>query len=429
MGRVLKPAGMLMGLMLIVAGCSTGSRRAQSSGTPAWYAPKGTEPAPRRVERAPAPPQRSFWEAHRVPEAPRVAPPPAVVPESPPPPAPASALADTWVPLARWARESGYPPLRQVASLPLPTFALSTTNGVLLVHGNSRVANWDGLEFHLGFEPQLINGMPFVHAVDLKKNIDPLIRGFALPAKTNRVIVIDPGHGGQNTGTTSVTDGVEEKEFTLDWAFRIAGVLASNGWQAYLTRTNDVDLALSNRVAFAEEHQADLFISLHFNSAAPSQEQAGLETYCLTPAGLPSTLTRGYEDDLSLVFTNNAFDALNLHYALRLHRALLSVIGNDRGVRHARFLGVLRGQNRPAVLIEAGFLSNPREAQRIADPAFRQELAEAVAEALAGRAEIAKRKVDSPEQTSSLLRPPAALALPAADLLCSNSPADNAPLH
>ncbi|MCX6895080.1 MAG: N-acetylmuramoyl-L-alanine amidase, partial [Verrucomicrobia bacterium] len=87
--------------------------------------------------------------------------------------------------------------------------------------------------------------------------------------------------------------------------------------------------------------------------------------------------------DLSLVFPNNSFDAQNLQYAARLHRALLAVNGNlDRSICHARFMGVLRGQKRPAVLLEGGYLSNPREARHIADPAFRQKLAVAVAKAL-----------------------------------------------
>jgi N-acetylmuramoyl-L-alanine amidase len=228
----------------------------------------------------------------------------------------------------------------------------------------------------------MINGQPFVHALDLKKNIEPLASAPTVPAKTNRIVVLDPGHGGPSTGATSVLDGENEKEFTLDWARRAASLLASNGWQVFLTRTNDVDVSLSNRVAFAEERKAGLFISLHFNSAAPSQEQSGVETYCLTPAGMPSTLTRGYEDDLSLVFPNNAFDAENLQYAHRLHRSLVRVAGRDRGLRHARFLGVLRGQNRPAVLVEGGYLSNPHEAERIAEPEYRQLLAEALARAL-----------------------------------------------
>jgi N-acetylmuramoyl-L-alanine amidase len=157
-----------------------------------------------------------------------------------------------------------------------------------------------------------------------------------------------------------------------------------------LTRTNDLEMSLPNRIAFAEAHKAGVFLSLHFNSSAPNDQQAGLETYCLTPAGMPSTVTRGYGDDLGLAFPNNAFDPQNLQLALRVHRALLQVNGrHDRGVRRARFLGVLRGQHCPAVLVEGGYLSNPQEARQIADPAYRQKLAEAVAQALVEKAELA----------------------------------------
>ena len=195
--------------------------------------------------------------------------------------------------------------------------------------------------------------------------------------------MLDPGHGGKNAGTESVLLNANEKEFTLDWARRLGRLLATNGWQVFLTRTNDSDVALSNRVALAEEHHADLFISLHFNSAEGAPEQVGLETYCLTPVGMPSTIKRGYGDDPLLEFANNAFDEQNFQFALKVHRALIKETGvADRGVRRARFLGVLRGQNRPAILIEGGYLSNPREARRIADAAFRQKLAEAVADAL-----------------------------------------------
>jgi N-acetylmuramoyl-L-alanine amidase len=126
-----------------------------------------------------------------------------------------------------------------------------------------------------------------------------------------------------------------------------------------------------------------LFVSLHFNSAAPDQRQMGLETYCSTPAGMPSSLTRDYADTWSQYFPNNNFDAQNLQLAMRLHTGLLHSMGEeDRGVRRARFIGVLHGQRRAAVLIEGGYLSSPREAKLIENAEFRQKLAQAVADAL-----------------------------------------------
>ena len=103
---------------------------------------------------------------------------------------------------------------------------------------------------------------------------------------------------------------------------------------------------LSNRVAFAEAHHADLFISLHFNST-PDRDKttAGLETYCFTPTGMPSNLTRGYADIWSQYFPNNAFDAQNLQLAVRLHTALLRATGRERPRRAPRALH--RGAARP----------------------------------------------------------------------------------
>jgi len=236
----------------------------------------------------------------------------------------------------------------------------------------------------MAFAPQLVDRQPYVHALDLKKTLQPLVLGVPVQfMRTNLTVVIDPGHGGEDSGTKSVLGHRYEKEFTLDWAQRLAWLLTTNGWRVFLTRTNDTNLSLSNRIAFAEAHKAGVFVSLHFNSAAPNEQQAGLETYCLTPTGMPSTVTRGFGDDAALAFPNNAFDAQNLQFALLVHRALLQVNGKcDRGVRRARFLGVLRGQHCPAILVEGGYLSNPQEARRIADPEYRQKLAEAVAQAL-----------------------------------------------
>ena len=363
-------------LAALLAGCATG--------------PGGNETRAlnwQSQEAAPAP-------APATPVAPVVPPAPAPVVAPPAPAAPTNQPVETWVPLARWCMANGLAAPCLVGQPPGPAYAVSATNGVLVLRAGSQVAHWDGVEVRLGFAPQMFNGQPCVHTLDVKKTLEPLFQGLSLSVpRTNPTIVIDPGHGGQDSGTKSVLGHQYEKEYTLDWARRLGSLLATNGWRVFLTHSNDTDLSVSNRVAFAEAHQPDVFLSLHFNSSAPNDQQAGLETYCLTPRGLPSTVTRGYSDDPALAFPNNAFDAQNLLLALQVHRALLQVNGrNDRGVRRARYLGVLRGQHHPAILVEGGYLSNPREARLIANPAYRQRLAQAVARALAVKSNVQSPK-------------------------------------
>jgi len=285
--------------------------------------------------------------------------------------------------LNRWAAESKISGPQLLSRAPVEAYAVKSENGTLVLDIGSREATWNGAEVNLGFAPQFIDDQVFVHGLDLQKTLVPLLFGQPL-SYGSRVVVIDPGHGGVNLGTHSVVDGRYEKEFTLDWALRLAPLLETNGWKVFLTRTGDVDVALSNRVALVEQHHADLFISLHFNSTSDLDHKPdGLETFCLTPAGMPSTLTRGYPDPWTQVFPNNAFDIQNLLAAYSLHRSLLRATGlEDRGVSRARFMGVLHGPRCPAVLIEAGYMSNPREVRLIENPEFRQKLAQAVADAL-----------------------------------------------
>jgi N-acetylmuramoyl-L-alanine amidase len=262
-------------------------------------------------------------------------------------------------------------------------YELRGANGVMTLASGSLRASLDGFDYWLGYAPRVSNGRLLVHVLDAGKNLFPLATAIHLPPAERPTIVIDPGHGGDDSGTRSVTDARSEKEFTLDWALRLGLLMRSNGWSVILTRTNDVDVSLADRVALADRAGADLFVSLHFNSALPRRDQSGVETYCVTPAGMPSTLTRDYADDLTRIFPNNTFDAENLRYAFLLHRAIVKATGVvDRGVKRARFMSVLRSQNRPAVLIEGGYLSNPGDAERISTPGHRQKLAEAVARAL-----------------------------------------------
>jgi N-acetylmuramoyl-L-alanine amidase len=289
----------------------------------------------------------------------------------------------TWTSLDRWAAENRISAPHRLSDTPVAAYAVSSPNGTMVLEIGSREAAWNDTVVNLGFAPEFIDDQIFVHGLDLQKNIEPLLFGPPLTFG-NRVIVIDPGHGGSNVGTHSVLNGRFEKEYTLDWAKRLAPLLESNGWKVFLTRSSDITVSNLDRVTFAETHRADLFISLHFNSTPDrDRKPSGLETYCITPTGMPSTLTRGYPDIWSQVFPNNAYDAQNLQLAVRVHSALARATGlEDRGVCHLRFDTVLRGQNRPAILIEGGFMSNPHEARLIENPEFRQKLAQAVADAL-----------------------------------------------
>jgi N-acetylmuramoyl-L-alanine amidase len=290
----------------------------------------------------------------------------------------------TWTSLNRWAAAHHIGVPHRLADLPVTAYALGSKNGVMVLGIGSHEATWDGIQINLGFAPEMIDGEIFLHGLDLQKCLEPLLCGPPLAFGTNRIIVIDPGHGGSNVGTRSVLDGRLEKEFTLDWALRLKPLLETNGWTVFLTRTSDVYVTNANRVVFADAHRADLFISLHFNSTPDRDKKTGgLETYCITPTGMPSTLTRGYSDIWSENLPNNAFDAQNLQLAVRVHSTVLRSVGiEDRGVRHSRFETVLRGQNRPSILIEGGYLSNPAEAKMIESAEYRQKLAEAVANAL-----------------------------------------------
>jgi N-acetylmuramoyl-L-alanine amidase len=290
---------------------------------------------------------------------------------------------NAWVPLESWGRFNGLAKPVQMSGGMEPLYQIQTSNGLALVKIGSQVANIGGLQYGLGFAPRLFRGLPYIHSLDARKTFQALAGAlFALPA-TNRTIVLDPGHGGRDSGAHCGIGCDAEKHHALDWALRLAPLLAAQGWHVVLTRTNDVDLPLADRVALANRVRAAMFLSLHFNSGGANRELNGLETYCLTPTGLPSNLVREYEDDPREAHPNNTFDEQNVQLASRLHRSVLRVTGTaDRGVRRARFMTVLQGQNRPAVLLEGGYLSNPDEARRIATPEYRQLLAEGVARAL-----------------------------------------------
>jgi N-acetylmuramoyl-L-alanine amidase len=380
--KMCKTTGMTLSLLLLGA-CATPQEPLLPALAPSVQSPEVPTPPPVQLKETVPPPTPP---PQNVPS--NAAPATVLTPPSARKPAPAHAppIRPKWVLCDAWAEGTVWGKPQRLRNLPTWTYDLQTTNGLLQITAGRRTALWNGVNIELGFAPRLTNGQPALHSLDIAKTIEPLTLRPAVFQQSHRVVVIDPGHGGDNYGAKSAVGGGFEKEFALDWAFRLVPLLRQEGWTVHLTRTNDVEVPLAQRIAFADDTRADLFVSLHFNSTDQPQghaEQGGLETYCLTPVGMPSTVTRHFDDELGHEFPNNSFDEENLQFATRIQRALVeSTKRKDRGVRRARFMGVLRGQNRPAVLVEGGYLTDPVEAKLVGRPEYRQKLAEAVAKAL-----------------------------------------------
>jgi N-acetylmuramoyl-L-alanine amidase len=212
---------------------------------------------------------------------------------------------------------------------------------------------------------------------DYDKVFVPLF--WELPKVPVRRIVLDPGHGGKDTGKVNGPYKYTEKAATLDTAARLKILLEKQGFEVVFTRTKDVFVDLDDRPALAANAKADLFISLHYNAGpAGDSSSDGIETYCLTPAGQKST-NAGKAKSTTGVEPGNRFDTANMALGWGIQRRLVKSTGaDDRGVRRARF-AVLRTLTCPGVLIEGGFMSSRKEGALIADAAYRQKIAEAVA--------------------------------------------------
>ena len=233
---------------------------------------------------------------------------------------------------------------------------------------------------------QLIKGRWLLRAADVRKVVDPVVRPqLYLKNAGYRVIVIDPGHGGQDAGARG-RRGVLEKKAVLDIARRVRVQLANAGYRVYLTRDGDRFIELDDRPVKARAWGADLFVSIHLNSAG-SAEPSGSETYVLAAANLPSTAG----GTLSGALTGNRNDAASSVLGYQLQRALTRAANtSDRGVKRARFL-VLKDSSCPSALVECAFLSNRREEEKMLQDPFRQSLADGIARGILNYISEAKK--------------------------------------
>ena len=223
------------------------------------------------------------------------------------------------------------------------------------------------------------------------------------PPQQRRLVVIDPGHGGHDPGAIGVR-GTLEKEITLDISREIARKLrGTRGVSVRLTRDGDTFLPLADRVAVARDAGADLFISIHADSA-PNREARGLSAY---------TLSDKASDDFSFALAKqeNLADGaggIDLRHTRPQVAAILSdlvarhtvsaslmaksslVEGAGRSLRlldnpkRSANFAVLKAPDVPSVLIETGFLSNERDEELLRDQSQRRRIADVLSRELAG---------------------------------------------
>lgn len=214
-----------------------------------------------------------------------------------------------------------------------------------------------------------------IREVDARKIVDAILRpGEHLKKAGYRLVVLDPGHGGEDTGAKG-KQRVEEKRAVLDISRRIKSQLMAAGIKVYMTRESDRFIDLEQRAAMAKRWGADLFISVHLNSAG-SSSAAGVESFVLSAQGHASTSGSGSDE---AVADGNKFDIRNAALGFQVHRALTRETGAaDRGLKRARFI-VLRNAPCPAVLVECGFLSNAEEERKFMREEYREKAARGIA--------------------------------------------------
>lgn len=210
--------------------------------------------------------------------------------------------------------------------------------------------------------------------------------------KSHFKVFLDPGHGGEDVGAEG-KGGVKEKDIVLALAQLLAQQLRAAGFEVQSSRGEDVFIPLRERARVANEAGSDLFVSLHVN-AARSRGAKGSEVFFLSLNGADRDATAvaklenasvGGQPALESVVDSILDDMAQKAYlqdserlAVRIQQQLNRLGGiKERGVKQAPF-AVLRGAAMPAVLVETAFISNPKEAAKLKDPAFRKRVAEAI---------------------------------------------------
>lgn len=217
--------------------------------------------------------------------------------------------------------------------------------------------------------------------------------------RSKKLIVIDAGHGGKDSGALSDKKGtLKEKNIVLSTALKLGNELKKKGYKVLYTRSTDKFINLRDRTKFANDKKADLFISIHAN-AAPNAKKAksveGIETFFLSPARSERSKkaaekeNQGDFEEINYFSKQSILNFLNREkiiasnkFAIDVQKNILSQVRKkykvvDGGVREAPFW-VLVGAQMPAILIEIGYITHPSEGKRIANKSFQDTLAKGI---------------------------------------------------
>lgn len=245
----------------------------------------------------------------------------------------------------------------------------------------------------------------FLKKYEAKKSIQQKRRNSSKRKNLNLsryIVVIDPGHGGKDSGAVGYNRW-EEKKAVLSVAKKVRNILKRRGFKVYLTRSRDKFIPLKKRTRFANLKDADFFISIHANAVAGRKNRyrsKGLETFFLSPARserakrVAALENSADVNDLDRYTKETYLSVLNREkiiesnkLAIDLQKQILSSLRSkyrgvvDNGVREGPFW-VLVGAQMPAVLIEIGYITHPTESKRLFNPYYQKLLAEGIANGL-----------------------------------------------
>ena len=222
--------------------------------------------------------------------------------------------------------------------------------------------------------------------------------------KRRYTVVIDPGHGGHDTGALDPTRRYLEKRVILAIGRRVRNHLKAMGFRVLMTRSSDRFIRLHNRTRYANRKHGDIFVSIHANAVgrlSRAGKVKGVETYYLSPAR-SSRARRVAAKENSVEFKKYYKDSMNVYLrtlthskiilsnklALDVQRSILSQLRSrysgvvDGGVRPAPFW-VLVGAEMPAILVETGYITHPVEKKRLYNSRYQELLAKGIAEGVA----------------------------------------------